>query len=124
MKKYIIKVKLEDKNQWTKINEKGMLIPKSDTWDNTPTMKFLSKDDAVMYVKDSCKLAQKYATCISSAKDDSSRRVLYGYIMQIVKHNSILMALVNSKLTSDHTELTTTKDYCVPGVGIRITICL
>ena len=119
-KRYIIKVKAEKDMHWCGVNEKGIIVPRYEYWNKTARLEFDSRDEAHGWLEHMFDSAQRYAKCISGITDDTTRRIIYGYISDVCKPNSVLMALINSKMNSSHTRLITDKLYVSPGVQLFV----
>lgn len=115
-KKYIIKVK-SDKD-WCSVAEDGIIVSRHEYCKSM--LEFVSKDEAFGWVEYMFNSAQRYAKYISSITDDITRRIIYGYISDVCKPNSVLMTLINSKMNNGHTRLITDKVYVSPGVQVYI----
>jgi hypothetical protein len=115
MEKYTIKIKYA--NSWHSVTQNGIIADQ--IYYPVPLIEFYSKDDTIDYINNLFVSAHKYAKCVTNV-NNNSKRIIYGYITDICKNNSVLMALINSKLNTDHTILTTNNIYSAPGVRILI----
>lgn len=118
-KRYIIKVKSDKDLYWCGVAEDGIIVPRHEYW-NKSRLEFVSKDEAFGWLEHMFDSAQRYAKYISGITDDITRRIIYGYISDVCKPNSVLMTLINSKMNNKHTLLITDKTYVSPGVQVYI----